>query len=277
MPNLLLHCGAAPVTFEEVCAVEPPPITETYRTVPHGDLIRLVTDEVQTRFGLTDPEMKFGLGNKGARLFGVMTYDVGTAASKGVDVSAFVNGGDTKALDQYGYSIALRNSYDKSMSIGIAGGTSYFLCDNLAIHGSGFTIKANHSANCWDNLVPQALVKIRDSVGQFVHTVRFLERMRGFDLSDDEAYRTIGLAQGRGVLTPTQAGKCFAEHRALADEGNVFHENRADLFGLYQCFTESLKLGADVMRKMDKYTGASSLFQGAFPGAFDVEDAVVVS
>lgn len=264
--TMMLHCGSEEVAFEDVCAVELPEQTMTYRPVPHGDLVRLITEEVKTRVGLEHPKQQFALNKNGTRMFGTLTYDL--ASTNGKDMmEAFDRLGDDQlkllAKQQYGYSIAFRNSYDKSMSVGIVGGVLAWICDNLCLHGSDFTIKMPHTKNVWERVVPQVMVKVKDSIGQYQETVVFLEQMKSFEVSQDRAYEVLGLGWGRGVLTTNQAGVAFREYRASRKEGHTFHEHHGSAFGLYQAFTEALKLGKDVTRKIDKYTGASRLFEDA--------------
>ncbi len=61
----VFHCGAKPVSYEELCAVELPPMTASYRPVPHGDLVRLIERETKVRTGLEKPERSFGVTNDG--------------------------------------------------------------------------------------------------------------------------------------------------------------------------------------------------------------------
>jgi hypothetical protein len=275
--SMILHCGGEAATFEDICSIDVPQGTRSYRPVPHGDLVRLIEEEVETRHHLGKPEMKFGLNREGKQLFGLLTYDLGRPESgPDQDVSAFLDeqSATQEALvrQNYAYSIALRNSYDKTMSVGIAGGTWTFICDNLALSGSDFNVKMKHGPSVWDRLVPEVMVRVKASKMEFTKTVRMQEGMKEIPLSNDNAYRTIGLAQGRGVLTTNQASLAFNELRRCAnahsarqtgEDGpqHTFADFHGSSYALYNHFTEALKLGKDVSRKMDKYTGVSRLFE----------------
>jgi hypothetical protein len=273
--NIVMHCGGHAANFEQVCAVEVPAQTESYRPVPHGDLVRLLREEVTTRIGLAPPKENYGLNREGRQLFGTLVYDL-SGADDVVMLEAFGYGEaeGKRIAKQYGYTIAFRNSYDKSMGLGIVGGVTTFVCDNLALHGSDFNIKLPHTKNVWERAVPEVMVKVKESIGQFEHTVQFLERMKNISLDKDRCYELIGLAQGRGVLTATQAGVAFAEYRDMRRswdlsystatserQEHAFGKYGNSAYGLYQNFTQALKLGKDVSRRIDKYTGASRLFE----------------
>jgi hypothetical protein len=266
--DILLHCGGQPADFQEICAVEVPEQTETYRPVPHGDLVRLIQEEVATRIGLADPRQTFGLNRHGKQLFGTLVYDLGEQPD--VDMLAAFGQGELKEAiaKAYGYTIAFRNSYDKTMGLGIVGGVTTFVCDNLCLSGSDFTIHLPHTKNVWERAVPEVMVKVKESIGQFQHSVQFLERMKGLRLDEDRAYEMIGLARGRGVLTQRQSTACFEDFRAMKKAAKLpdhfthtFANHAGSAYGLYQNFTQALKLGADVSRRIDVYTGASRLFE----------------
>jgi hypothetical protein len=99
-------------------------------------------------------------------------------------------------------------------------------------------------------------------VGQYQETVLFLEKMKMLQISKDRAYEILGLAWGRGVLTTNQTGEAFRDYRrSWKNQEHPFHPFANTAYGLYQNFTHALKLGKDISRKIDKYTGASRLFE----------------
>ena len=267
--TMILHCGGKSSTFDEVCSIEPPENTDTYKVVPHGDLVRLCMTEVENSFGVLDtqPERTFGLANDGKRMFGTVTYNMIDAVKVGEieflrEISDEIG---EDAFKRYGFSICMRNSYDFSMSVGIAGGASTFNCDNLSISGSDFTIKMKHTKNIWNKIVPEVIMRVRKSIGDWKENVILLENLRkNCRLSDEQAYEIIGIGQGRGILTPMQASNAFREYHDCRKGGHVFSEDHGSAFALYQHFTESLKLGKDMPRKLDRYTGVSGMFKDRF-------------
>lgn len=260
--SLLLHCGGKPASFEDICRVEVPEQTETYRPVPHADLVRLITREVDVRLGLGKPEMSFGLNREGQQLFGTLVYKLGGDYDGRVDLSGFRVTTQEAAMKQYGLTIGIRNSYDKSISCGVCAGTTAFVCDNLCFHGSAVTVLAQkHTPKVWESLVPRVMVSIEGTVQNYVKTVTLQEGMKQVHVGMERGYEVLGIARGYGVLTPSQFNEALREWQAmnLATE-HKFKAEANNAYGLYAAVTHSLKLG-HVGRKIDEYTGASQLFE----------------
>lgn len=258
--GMILHCGGRLATFEEIAAIDLPMQTETYRPVPNGDLVRLVEEEVKHRIGLTKPDRTFGLSKDDQQMFGTLRYDLREAEALN---ESFMDV-DEGARQQFRFVIALRNSYDKTTSVGVCGGASVAVCDNLAVfHGSSFTIRMPHTKHIWDNLVPQVIIRLQESSTDYVKVVELMRRLQESHLTMDEKFGLIGVARGRGILTTSQMKECFKEMWATQkEEDHDFHQHRSNAFGLYQNFTQALKLGVDMpKRKIDRYTGVSALFQ----------------
>lgn len=275
--HMMLHCGGMSATFEDICQIEPPEATATYRPVLHGDLVRLVEEEMHARFRLKNPVKQFGLNREGKQMFGSLTYNLNESTD--VDLSAFTardvaNPGGMDMFDRYGFSIVMRNAYDKSMSVGLAGGTRTFICDNMAITGNSFRVMRRHTKNVWEDVVPMVMGKVREVAGDYGNTVRFQDSMKDKFVSLDRGYEVIGLARGTGVLTANQMGVAIDEWRsARQDKDHNFHSDRDSAYGLYNAFTHGLKLG-HVGRKIDEYTGASKLFEDL--GYASVSDAEII-
>ena len=111
--NLVLHCGARHVDRAQLAAFPCPAATETHHPIAH---IRLV-QEVEK--ALTASQMRivnesFGVTEDGERMFGLMQV------------------ANCQELQDYAYVVGLRGSINKSLSSGVAVGSSVFCCDNLA-------------------------------------------------------------------------------------------------------------------------------------------------
>ena len=108
-PQLILHCGGKPADIEDLRKVPLPQETKSYKPLGHYALV-LTLGEVADKF-LKDYEFDKGiyaLSKDGQRMFGLHTY-----------------GAETSDLS---LAIGFRNSYNKSMSIGIAIGASVMIC-----------------------------------------------------------------------------------------------------------------------------------------------------
>ena len=121
--TLMLHAGANPVDYEALRAVPVPPPTDTHVPVPHHEIVELM------RFTLgfhqhEIAEEHHAVTPDGARYFGVLCL--------------------RSPYGEYTDMLGLRNSHDKSLSIGIAFGSRVFVCDNLAF-SADHVIKRKHT------------------------------------------------------------------------------------------------------------------------------------
>lgn len=114
--QFVLHCNGWDATESDLAAVPVPGETDSYYPVPYPRFVEEVKLHVP-RFGLRIVHESYGLAREGLQMFGVLTCDNG-------------NGHDDYAL-----AIALRNSYDRSLSVGLVAGSRVFCCDNLAFSG----------------------------------------------------------------------------------------------------------------------------------------------
>ncbi|MBT5467938.1 MAG: DUF932 domain-containing protein [Candidatus Marinimicrobia bacterium] len=215
--SLLLHCGAESATLDELASIPLPKETRTYKPVPHQALVSMlgtIASDLLPEFELVNTQ--FGLARDGAQMFGVHTLKNGSSAM--------------------GLSIGFRNSYNKSLSIGIAVGGSVFVCDNLCLHGD-VTVLKKHTLNVVASIESLALSAIYRSRSAFNHIQEDAEVMKDIPLSDEDAYRTIGLIYGRGIITPRQIPVVKKEwlepsHDAFAGR---------NLWSFYNAVTEALK------------------------------------
>ena len=146
--QLLMHTsGGEYCTLDDLRNIPLPEETPTYKPVSHYDLatnLAKVSATLLRDYSLE--KSNYGLARDGAQLFGVHTYRNGS--------------------DSMGLSIGFRNSYDKSMSVGIAIGASVFVCDNLALTGE-ISISRKHSANVWQDLEELTITTIYRSQNNF--------------------------------------------------------------------------------------------------------------
>ena len=218
MSSLLMHAGGEYVTLDDLRAVPIPEETETYKPVNHWDLAVNLQKASQTL--LTDCKLanaQYGLARKGNQMFGVLTY------RQGPD-------------DPLGLSIGFRNSYDKSMCVGIAIGAEIFICDNLAFTGE-IAIMRRHTANVLQDLEELIITTIYRSRNNFLKIQEDSDRMRLAGLCDDDAFRMLGLLFGRAVLSPRQLPVVKKEW--LAPTHDAFQERT--LWSFYNACTAALK------------------------------------
>ena len=159
---------------------------------------------------------QFGLARDGAKMFGVHTFKKGDSA--------------------LGLSIGFRNSYDRSLSVGIAVGASVFVCDNLMLTGD-LTVLRKHTTNVMADIDGLALSAIYRSRSAFNQIKQDAEVMKQIPMSDDEAYRMLGFIYGRGIINPRQIPVVKKEW--LEPSHDAFEDR--NLWSFYNAVTESLK------------------------------------
>lgn len=123
--GLMLHAGAKPVSFDDLMVATTPEADGTHLPVAHHEIVALVRYTLGF-FSHEIAEEHHALMPDGNRYFGLMT----------------LLGGPDK---NYADTVGLRNSHDKSFSIGIAFGSRVFVCDNTAFRGD-HVIRRKHTA-----------------------------------------------------------------------------------------------------------------------------------
>ena len=216
--TLLIHKGGEYCSLDDLRDIPLPQETRTYKPVSHYDLAKNLA-EVSSGLlrGYQLEKAQYGLAREGNQMFGIHSYRNGISSSMGL-------------------SIGFRNSYDKSMSVGIAIGASVFVCDNLALTGD-IAIMRKHTANVWNDLEELTITTIYRSQHNFTKIVEDAEIMRGRYLSNDDAFRMIGLMYGNDIISPRQIP--VVKREWLNPTQPDFEER--NVWSLYNAVTESLK------------------------------------
>ncbi len=215
--TMLLHAGGQETSLEELREIPMPRATRSYQPVSHYDLalnIAKVAGDILPEFTLE--KSAFGTARDGAQLFGVHTFK-----NKNTEL---------------GLSIALRNSYDKSLSVGMAFGASVFVCDNLALHGEVLKIR-KHTTNVMADLEMMILTGVLRARTNFSSIVGDAETMKQVAIEDNGAFRALGHLFGHKVLSPRQMPVALKEWH---QPSHAEFEPRT-LWSLYNAATEALK------------------------------------
>jgi len=215
--TLLMHCGGQSADLNDLRMVPLPDETDTYKPVSHYDLAMNLAEVSQGLLkDYTLEKSQFGLARNGNQMFGIHTYQNGN--------------------ESLGLSIGFRNSYDKSMSVGIAIGATVFVCDNLALTGD-IAIMRKHTTNVWTDLEELTITTIYRSQNNFHQIEKDSELMRSRILNDNSAFRLIGLLYGKDVLTPRQIP--LVKREWLKPVFEEFQER--NVWSFYNSCTEALK------------------------------------
>jgi hypothetical protein len=215
--SMLLHAGGQETSLEELRDIPMPAATRSYQPVSHYDLalnIAKVAGDLLSEFTLH--KSAFGTARDGAQLFGVHTFKTNNT--------------------EQGLSIAFRNSFDKSLAIGIATGSKTFICDNLALTGDIVRFR-KHTTNVLKDLEMMILTGVLRARTNFSSIVNDAEAMKQVEVEDDGAFRALGHLFGHKVLSPRQMPVALKEwHQPSHTE----FEGR-NLWSLYNAATEALK------------------------------------
>lgn len=147
MSTLCLHTGAARIDGPELVHIPVPIATNSYCPVEHFKLLDTI-ERAALEYGHVIDNLEVGIQSAkrdeetilGAKMFAIMRLKTNGAV-----------GGDNLRLD-----IGIRNSYDKSVAVGIVAGASVFVCDNMMITGEMQAIR-KHTPNVWQDILPMVM------------------------------------------------------------------------------------------------------------------------
>ena len=214
--TLVVHAGGRVVTKDDLALVEIPQATESYQPVPHdrlADTLAVIGGDILKGFQLEREQ--YALARNGQQMFGVLTF---------------------RGEDELGLDIGFRNSYDRSMSIGIAIGGHVFVCDNLALTGE-VTVLKKHTKNVWNVLEDTAIQTLYRSQKNFRQVIADCEALKRREFGDEEAFAMLGRLFGHGILSPRQLP--VVKEEWFHPRYEEFQPRNA--WSFYNAATESLK------------------------------------
>ena len=220
MSNLMIHSADGKhVDLDQLRLIPVPDQTKSYTAVPHVDFANAVkTISLDLLRGYELHNEQYGIAREGSQLFGMLSFRA-------------INGqGDT------GISVGMRNSYDKSISLGMACGASVFVCDNLAFRGD-ITILRRHTTNVWDRLKESIVHTLYEANKNYSLLQADMDIMRGIKLSNNDAFRALGMLYGHDIISIRQLPVAMenwlnSPHKEFADRNQ---------WSFYNAITESLK------------------------------------
>jgi len=136
----------------------------------------------------------------------------------------------------HGLAIGLRNSYDRSLSVGLVAGTRVFCCDNLAFSGE-IGMHRKHTANVFRDL-PDLIYRMLSQVSTMREQIDGeIAAMKGRDLVPPEAHHLMVSAIRRRVLPASVLPKVL---QAWDKPRHPEFQPRT-AWSLYNAFTEVMK------------------------------------
>ncbi len=203
------------VSRDEVARVDTPCSTDTWRPVPHIDVIEAVTEVVRAHDWDIEGE-KFGLAREGQKMFGVM--EISRSSSP-----------------EWHRCIGIRNSHDKSFAVGLSAGIVVCVCTNMAFGGTT-VIKRRHTSGIdLTELIDRAVASLEDD---FLTVETVAEDLKDIQLrNDDEARSCIVRAAELGVINSCDILPVYREFKKPSHE--AFREPTR--WSLLNAFTETVK------------------------------------
>ena len=204
------------VKLDDLTAIEMPEATNTYVPVSHYDLAMNVGSIGERVIDKELHSKRFGLARNGQHMFATYTFK--------------------NDEDEVGMSIGFRNSYDKSMSIGVCVGAKVFVCENLMMTGE-VTFMRKHTGNILEELNSLIFNVLYNSEDKFSTLQEDKESMKTVDISNQDAWSTMGVLFGKGIINTPQISIMRKEWK------NPSHDDfkPKSLWSLYNAGTEALK------------------------------------
>jgi len=234
--TLVVHRGGWEATKADLASVPVPEPTESYHPVPYNRFIEEVELHVP-RFGLTVRSSQFALAREGGQMFGVLTCSNG------------------KPDRDYALAIGVKNSYDRSLSVGLVAGTRVFCCDNLAFSGE---VKMNrkHTVNVFRDL-PDLIYRMLSEVSSMrERTDREIAAMKAEVLGPHRAHHLMVEAVHKNILPASRLPKVI---EAWEEPRHEEFEPRT-AWSLFNAFTEVQK-GVAPRAQVEGSLRLSSLFR----------------
>ena len=184
------------VSRDEVACIDTPSSTDTWRPVPHIDVIEAVTEVVRAHHWDIESE-RFGLASEGQKMFGVM--EISRSSSP-----------------QWHRCIGIRNSHDKSLAVGLSAGIVVLVCSNLAFGGTRLINRKHTSRIDLNDLIARAVASLEDD---FLTTESVCEDLKDVYLrDDDEARSCIVRAAELGVINSCDILPVYREFKSPSHE-----------------------------------------------------------
>ena len=204
--------GTNKVTESEVFNVPAVPFSKTFHPVHHRDLIQAVKEGVQA-VGLEIVQSQYVLAAEGNRMFAV--YDL------------------SQRNNELCWSIGIRNSMNKTMSLGITAGTKVFVCENLCFSGDFLAMRRHTSGLDIDELAFLAYKSVRAMIPRLKALEAWQLGLRNYALSDTHLKVLLVEIMTNNVIPASK----FHQFNDLYT--NVYRDN--SLFNLHESATEILR------------------------------------
>lgn len=224
--------GTNHVSEAEVFSVPAVPFTRTFHPVHHRDVITAVKEGVQA-VGLDIVKAEYVLAAEGKKMFSVWDLNQGTS--------------------ELSWSIGIRNSMNKSMSLGITAGTKVFVCENLCFSGEFLAFRRHTSGLDIDELAFLAYRSMRQMIPMLKEFQRWHEGLKNYPLTETDAKILLVEIMTNSVVIPPSK---FNQFRGL-----YTNEYDDSLWGFHEAATDVLK-GSNLLTLPKKNLALNQVING---------------
>ena len=204
------------VKLEELKDIEMPKGTHSYVPISHYDLAMNVGSIAEKIIDKELHSQRYGIARNGQHMFGTLTYK--------------------EEDSEMGVSIGFRNSYDKSMSVGICVGAKVFVCENLMMTGE-ISVMRKHTGGIMEELNGLIFNVLFNSENKFTTLQEDKEEFEKVDVTNIKAWETMGRLFGKGIINTPQISTMRREWKSPSHQ----EFETPNLWSLYNAGTESLK------------------------------------
>ena len=219
MEGFMIHRGGEIVTRDQLDLVPVPEATDSYIPVSHYHLAEKlagVSTDILRDYTLVGEN--YALARQGNQMFAFLKFQ--------------------RDESDMALSIAFRNSYDRSMSLGIAIGACVFCCDNLSLSADdGIVVMKKHTKNVWNELEDISITTLYKAQNRFQQIQADAQLLRRQRVNDEEAFMFMGMLYGHDIISPRQL-------TVLKDEWLIPSHPEFEprnMWSFYNACTESLK------------------------------------
>jgi Domain of unknown function (DUF932) len=168
MQGLMVHASAQKIGRQDLLALPTPVGTDTHRPIPHSNVIQALLESLAYRH-LNVVKDEYAVTNDAMRMFGFLELEI---EESGVRIS-----------------LGVRNSHDKSFSLGLTVGFRVLVCDNLAFWGEFSPVMRKHTKHLvLDEVIGVSLERMQRN---FKPLIQQVDVWKNHQLPDAQAKLTI--------------------------------------------------------------------------------------
>lgn len=212
--SLLLSSKEKFVGRQELVNISTPDATKSWKPVPHVEVVDSVV-EVIGQHGWQILNEEYGLARDGQKMFGVIRIN-------------------RSSSHEWSRCIGIRNSHDKSFSVGLTAGISVMVCSNLAFGGT-MVLKRRHTSKIeLASMVSDAIDSLEN---EFLTLENITEELKIQYIKEDHARIAIVRAAEYGAVNSCDIVPILKEFKEPRHE----EFNDPTRWNLLNAFTETAK------------------------------------